>query len=140
MSLDVKWNAARLVRRLLLKQEMRFTLPNRLGAALFLLFSLGIGIARAGGALSREEFLAAIADQGLREYVSEHYQLAEEGRALRAGRQMPNPGARIAPYEIVARALWGDEMPLVLHLDTEPSTQVLIVPCAESTHYGPKCE
>jgi hypothetical protein len=139
MSLVVNWNGARLVYGLLLIRGMSVSLPFRLVATAFLVFLSIIVSAKAGGSLSREEFLTSISDPSIRTYVAEHFLLAEEGRALRAGHPMPNSGERIPPFEIVARSYQDDEAPVVLHLDTDPAGQVLIVPCAASTHYDSDC-
>ncbi|MBS1960934.1 MAG: hypothetical protein JST04_01870 [Bdellovibrionales bacterium] len=119
---------------------MNSKLPFRLIALSFLSFFFLILEANAGGSLSREEFLNAIGDESIRTYVAEHFALAEDGRALRAGRQLPNAGERIAPFEIVAEATTGTDGPMVLHLDSVPTHQVVLIPCAESVHYDAHCE
>lgn len=95
--------------------------------------------AYAGGSLPKDDFLGAIADPAIRDYVAEHFDLAEEGRALRAGRRMPNAGERIPPFEIVGHAMDDLETPVVLHLEAVPSEQIAIIPCAESVYYDPQC-
>ena len=120
--------------------RMSFSLPIRLVALAFLSFLALIATAHAGGSLGRDEFLGAISDPSIRGYVAEHFELAEEGRALRAGRLLPNAGERIPPFEIVARSLDNGEPPVVLHLEAALSNQVLIVPCGASVHYDLNCQ
>ena len=120
---------------------MTLSLPFRLSAGfVFLFLSLIASPAHAAGSLSREDFLAAIGDPRMREYVAEHFQLAEDGRALRAGRQMPNAGERIPPFEIVARSNDRDEAPLVLRLSVSRGSQVLAIPCPASILFDPNCQ
>ncbi len=119
---------------------MKFALLFRLAASAFFSFFLVVGAARAAGSLSREEFLQKISDERLRQYVAEHFDLAEEGRSLRAGMSLPNAGERLPPYEIVAYPCSGARNPVVLHLDSGPSSQIVILPCAGSDHYDRDCQ
>jgi hypothetical protein len=118
---------------------MTSPLPFRLIVAAFISFFILVSTSHAGGSISREEFLDTLSDPSIRQYVAEHFQLAEEGRSLRAGRHMPNAGARIPPYEILARPHFEGEEPVVLEVKSERSTQVRILPCAESVFYDSHC-
>ncbi len=109
-----------------------------LSAALF----LSPLIAHGGGTLSRDEFLSEISDLTLRAFIAQNFLIEEEGRAMRIGRQEPNAGERVTPFEIIARPARSDEgnpAPIVLRLDQPDTTQLALVPCSKSEHYDEFC-
>lgn len=119
---------------------MRSFLPFRLVATASLVFLGLITAAKAGGSLSREDFLAEIADERLRRTIIDQFDLADEGRALRAGRHLPNAGERVAPFEILVRPARGEAQTVVLRLESPNARRIVILPCSGSAHYSPKCE
>ena len=90
--------------------------------------------AHGGGSVSRYEFLAQIRNEEVREFVETQFRLADEGRALRAGRHLPNAGERVAPFEIEAFPV-GATRPVIVRIGG-PEEAVEVVPCEESTHYS----
>jgi hypothetical protein len=136
---NVKWNGAPMARRLLYGLHMSLSFPFRVAAALIIFFAALLSTAHAGGSLSQAAFLDAIEDPQIRLFVVEHFQLAEEGRALREGKQSPNAGERRVPYEILARPRAPKAPLLVLRLETLVSPTVVITTCQASWHYAPSC-
>ena len=106
-------------------------------AATLLLAILALFFARSahgGGSVSRDEFLSQIRRGEVREYVETQFKLAEEGRALRAGRHLPNAGERMAPFEIEAYAT-GSTRPVIVRVsDADGAVEVLA--CEDSAHYS----
>jgi hypothetical protein len=92
--------------------------------------------AHAGGSLSREEFLERIQDSEIRAFVEGNFDLEEDARAARIGRQDPaRAGERVAPFEILARSRAGAQR-VVVHVEGDVS----ILSCAGSVHYASDCE
>ncbi len=90
--------------------------------------------AHGGGAVSRQEFLSQIRNEEVREFVESNFRLADEGRALRAGRHLPNAGERVAPFEIEAYPANADR-PVIVRIGG-PDAAVEVLACEESTHFA----